>query len=230
MIIPVIPKEYAAVVGGGEVSGLIAPLVRGASLAVAADSGLEFMASHGLTPDIVVGDFDSCDRSVAREIKSGRCRVFTLPREKDITDTEAALDIVLKEGYRTVLVSGALGGNRIEHGIANFFLIETYARKGMDVILVSPRTSVTHVSGPGYAGISKRVFRGRPGDWVSLFPVTESAEGVVTGNLKFPLSSAVLKRGTTLGVSNEMLGEEAYVSAESGFLAVALTGREPSSD
>ncbi|MGI6632776.1 MAG: thiamine diphosphokinase [Bacillota bacterium] len=222
-MIPVFSGEYAVIVGGGDVSDLLLPFVRGASMIIAADSGAEFLESHGLTPGIFVGDFDSCGRETVCRVRASGCRVVSLPVEKDVTDSEAALNTAFAEGFRSAVVIGALGGDRIEHGIANLLLVERYAGQGMDVVLASPKTWICHVSGPGYAGFTRRAFRGRRGDWVSLFPITESAKGVTTENLKFPLLRATLTRGTTLGVSNQMLGEGGAVSAEEGFLAIALT-------
>lgn len=225
MAMPIISGDYAAVVGGGDVSRLLLPLLRGASLVVAADSGVRFLLSNRIMPDILVGDFDSCDAAAVERVKAGGRGVVALPVDKDVTDTEAALDILIGKGCKSVVLLGALGGNRPEHGIANLSLVERYAREGMDVTIVSPRTSVSHVSGPGYVGATERVWRGMPGDWVSLFPVTETVCGVTTANLKFPLLRATLLRGATLGVSNEMLGEEASVSAGSGFSLIVLTER-----
>ncbi len=219
-----IEGEYAVIVSGGEIGEnplhvqRVLDLLRGASLVVAADSGAAFLRRHGIVPDILVGDFDSCDPSTVDELESQGARVIRLSRHKDKTDTEVALDIVGDRGHRKVFVIGALGGARKEHSLANVMLAEPYARKGLDVLLVSGSTMVCSISDH-----SQRPFVGKAGDWISLFPVTRKVTGVSTYGLKFPLHEATLLRGSTYGVSNEMMGEEALVRIDRGFLLAVVT-------
>lgn len=219
--------EYVAVVSGGETTVQSLPLILGASSIVAADSGAEFLLRHGIIPWVLVGDFDSCDPGVVSCIREEGSKVITLPRDKDKTDTEVALDLACEEGFKEAALLGALGGDRTEHSMANLFLLETYAEKGLDVVIFHRDTVVFGLLGREDGSKSERSFRGKKGDWVSIFPVTGEVLGVTTAGLRFPLSGATLKRGTTLGTSNEMTGEEACVSAEKGFLLVVVTGESP---
>jgi len=218
-----IAPGYVAVVAGGDLSGDLLPLVRGASSVTAVDSGAHFLKRHGVLPSLLIGDFDSCDPDVVEHFRRNGVKVLALPRDKDKTDTELALDLACEEGFEEAVVLGALGGQRPEHSIANVFLLETCARRGLDVVLASGDTVVFALGGREFPSRHSRSFSGRKGDWVSLFPVTEEAGEVVTSGLRFPLAGAVLKRGTTLGTSNEMTGEEAAVSLETGFLLVVVT-------
>jgi hypothetical protein len=81
-VIPVFSGEYAVIVGGGDVSDLLLPFVRGASMIIAADSGAEFLESHGLTPGIFVGDFDSCGRETVCRVRASGCRGSLSPCRK----------------------------------------------------------------------------------------------------------------------------------------------------
>lgn len=219
--------EYVAVVSGGETTVQSLPLIMGASSIVAADSGAEFLLRHGIIPWVLVGDFDSCDPGVVSCIREEGSKVITLPRDKDKTDTEVALDLACEEGFKEAALLGALGGDRTEHSMANLFLLETYAEKGLDVVIFHRDTVIFGLLGPENGSKSERCFRGNKGDWVSVFPVTGEVLGVTTAGLRFPLSGATLKRGTTLGTSNEMAGEEACVCVERGFLLVVVTGESP---
>ncbi|HHW18912.1 MAG TPA: thiamine diphosphokinase [Firmicutes bacterium] len=223
-----IKKGFAAVVAGGETSGGEVNVLRSALKVIAADSGASFLRRCGIVPSVLVGDFDSCDPELVEDFRSRGVEVIELMRDKDKTDTEVALDLLLDEGFNTAVVLGALGGGRPEHALGNLFLIEKYSRCGMDVILWSERTRIFGIlAPPGKSGGSAgRKFWGNPGDWVSLFPVTSRVEGVTTSGLKFGLSGATLSRGSTLGVSNEMVSEEASCSITGGFLLVVVTGKE----
>ena len=119
-------------------------------IVIAADSGLDTLkryadafksgeAAHiDLTPDFIVGDFDSIsdvklidlyDRSGDTNIepcetagKRGAVRIERFPRDKDFTDTELALDAAFREASLQnaipfiTLIGG--GGGRLDHLLA----------------------------------------------------------------------------------------------------------------
>ncbi|HHY12884.1 MAG TPA: thiamine diphosphokinase [Firmicutes bacterium] len=221
---------YALVVAGGAIDAAERALVKRASLVVAADSGAEFLRQHNLTPDMIVGDFDSASPDTIACFRGMGISIFSLNRDKDKTDTEVALDLVTGKGFDAVIIIGGTRGRRLDHELANVFLIEHYARKGLDLILHSQDTVIFGIPGGevqygNRRRMQKRVFTGKPGDWVTILPVTPQVTGATTVNLKFPLSNATLYRGSTLGVSNEMLNTEASVSLKSGFALVVLNRR-----
>ena len=59
---------------------------------------------------------------------------------------------------------------------------------------------------------------GRPGDTVSLLPLTKTVEDVRTEGLLYPLRGETLWQGGTRGVSNQMAGERARVTHGAGAL------------
>lgn len=217
---------YAVVVAGGSKTESDLRVVERASLVVAADSGAEFLRQHKLVPDIVVGDFDSCHPDTVARFRDLGVPVVCLERDKDKTDTEVALDLIAGKGFDTAIIIGGTRGRRLDHELANVFLIEHYARKGMDVIIHSQDSVIFGVSGDeGGPAIRRRVFAGNPGDWVTIMPITSRVTGAVSSNLKFPLKDDVLYRGSTLGVSNEMLDSIASIAITSGFALVLLHPR-----
>jgi thiamine pyrophosphokinase len=60
--------------------------------------------------------------------------------------------------------------------------------------------------------------KGKPGDIVSLIPVSEVVEGVSTRGLRWQLDQAVLLQGNTRSVSNELITHSAEVNIETGKL------------
>ncbi len=220
-------QEFAVVVAGGDLDGSATALVKRASLIVAADRGALFLIRHNILPHVVVGDFDSCGLSEVEILRAKGSRIIGLQKDKDETDTEVALDTVANERFDRAVLLGALGGSRVEHSLANVFLLERYAKKGMDVSIWSGATRILWMAGYEYPYGGSRVICGSRGDFVSLIPVSEEVRGVTTAGLRFPLSNAVLRRGSTRGISNELLGSEAFVSVEEGFLLVVATGRIP---
>ena len=84
---------------------------------IAADSGLDRCLSAGITPDLVVGDFDSAKSDVPSGIESVRVKP-----EKDDTDTVLAANIAIERGYNELRFFCAVGG-RISHTLANIQML-----------------------------------------------------------------------------------------------------------
>ena len=80
---------------------------------ICADAGYETAERYGITPDLVVGDFDS-----AKTLPPKGNKVLTLPVEKDVTDTMYAVIKGFAKGYRSFVLVGCLGGARFDHSTA----------------------------------------------------------------------------------------------------------------
>ncbi|MHB9057307.1 MAG: thiamine diphosphokinase [Bacillota bacterium] len=181
------------------------------------DGGAAVALNLGLVPDLVLGDFDSLSpKDYARVIELG-CPVQRYPVEKDMTDSELALDYLAEAKAGPVLMTGAFGG-RFDHALANLALLPRFADRGLEVVIDDGDTRAVLV-GPGHPA----TVEGEPGDIVSLFPDTVTCSGVTLEGLKYPLSGATLVRGTTLGVSNALIGRSAKVSLTDGRLIAVLT-------
>jgi len=87
----------------------------------AADSGVEKALKLGFSVDVAIGDFDSIkDPSLLNTLTLKR-----LPRDKDITDTEAALQLIRERNYiHYVLIGG--GGRRFDHSLHLYSLFAKY--------------------------------------------------------------------------------------------------------
>ena len=185
---------------------------------IAADSGARTAFSYGLTPAVIVGDFDSLHMS-EQEIRNRGSEFMRAPVEKDETDTELALQIGLERGATRITLLGALGGARFEHTIANVLLLTGF-----------PDTPIHIVDGPSICwllhGPSSTAISGQPDDLLSLFPLAGNATGVTTTNLYYPLHNDTLAFGKPRGVSNKLTSTEATVSLESGMLLVIYTNAE----
>jgi thiamine pyrophosphokinase len=90
-------------------------------LVCAADSGLDTAVSMGYAVDTAIGDFDSLDNHGLLE----HVAHVRLPRDKDVTDTEAVLQLIHAQGFtRYVLIGG--GEGRFDHLLHLYGLFATY--------------------------------------------------------------------------------------------------------
>ena len=211
---------HAVVVAGSLLVGeLDRSAVEGAGLLVAVDGGADALARVGLVPALLVGDLDSISPEALADLRSRDVEVLALPTAKDETDTEAALRLAIERGATRITVFNALGGPRLDHLLGNLLLLSAPWLAPVQVTLVDGLHKAFLVKGDG-------VVTGRPGDTVSLLPLTEAVQDVHTEGLLYPLSGEALLQGATRGVSNEMTGESARVThGEGALLLIHYRGR-----
>src|SRR2546428_11455099 len=94
-----------------------------ADMFIAADGGAATALEFGCTPRIVVGDFDSLDGLLLEDLGKRGSEIRRAAVEKDETDTELAVQVAIDEGATRITLAGALGGARLDHNMANIFLL-----------------------------------------------------------------------------------------------------------
>ncbi|MDI6870296.1 MAG: thiamine diphosphokinase [Bacillota bacterium] len=228
-------KKTGVVVGHGCFDGTEAEreILRQADVVVAADGGARYAWEAGRRAEVVVGDGDSLgealsEKETERPAFLRGCRIVRVPREKDETDLELALDEAVRLGCREVVFLGALGG-RLDHTLANLQLLAAAAERGVKASLVDADRRVYLLAAGdtlkgGESALDVLELSGRPGEYVSLLPVTPVAAGIWTEGLKYPLQGEDLYFGRARGVSNEFLAEQARVCLTSGMLLVVVPG------
>jgi thiamine pyrophosphokinase len=194
--------------------------VPAAGTVVAADGGLERAAALGLEVDVVVGDLDSVSSAALSRAEAAGTRIVRHPVAKDATDLELALDEAAALGARRVLVVASAGG-RLDHLAASLLLLgaDRYGAVELDALVGDALVHVVR---------GERTLRGRRGDLLTLLPLYGGAKGVTTSGLEYALADESLEPGSTRGVSNVFVGDEAHVTVASGvLLAIRPQGAAP---
>lgn len=189
--------------------------IAAADLVIAADKGAMTALQYGRTPAIIVGDFDSLTIPTDDLAKMG-CELVQVAAEKDETDTELAVQIVIIRGANSITLLGGLGGERFDHAMANILLLADF--EDISIRLVDSPSVCWLLRGPGNTCIE-----GQPGDLLSLLPLTGEASEIRTQGLYYPLKGETLRFGKSRGVSNVFTGEQAEVSLGNGMLLVIYT-------
>lgn len=177
---------------------------------IAVDGGFASLEAIGRKPDMALGDFDSLGY-----VPKG-LRVAQFSSHKDKSDMELALDRARSMRYDEVYVYGGLG-RRLDHTLANLQLFALYSEKGLFVTAVDEDTSVVFITGPDTFEMPA-VEAGT----VSVFSMNDRAEGVFERGLAYELDDAVLTNRTSLGLSNELIGEAVMIGVEKGTIAIFL--------
>jgi thiamine pyrophosphokinase len=196
----------------------------GAQDVIAADGGLAKAAGAGLVPTLLVGDLDSVPPERLAAAIDGGLPVRRASVDKDESDAELALLEAVARGATRVTVLGAFGGPRLDHELANIWLLAHPATAGLEVVLLDATTRVRLIVAPGPDGQpATRVVAGPTGTTVSLLPLGEGVLGVTTSGLRYPLRDEPLALGPARGLSNVRIDADASVTVRVGRLLVIET-------
>ena len=185
--------------------GLIAPLEKD-DFIIAADGGLKHTEKLGITPNGILGDFDSLGYTPEGST------VF--PVEKDDTDAMLAVRRGLSLGYRDFVLYGSLDGPRLDHTVANFQTLQFLCDHGAHGYLIGKDYMVTAIKQASlhFDAACTGIF--------SVFCMGEDAQSVTIKGGKYEAENVTLSAGFPLGVSNHFAGKDVTISVEKGSLLV----------
>ncbi len=193
-------------------SQLPPPGLRPDDVIVCADSGLAYALRCGITPHILLGDFDSYTDPLPSAPE-----IIRLPAEKDDTDTQFALRLGLERGIREFLIAGGIGG-RLDHTLGALSTLNFAVSQGATALMTDGNQWVEVLKGP-----VTRTYKADGTKYFSLISLTEECEGITLEGFKYSLENASLPFDTALGVSNEIVSPTAFLSVKKGRLAVIRT-------
>ena len=186
---------------------------------LAADKGLEFFITAGITPDLIVGDFDSLSpEGKAYMEKLPQTSIRRLKPEKDDSDTQSAVNLAISQGAKDILILGGTG-TRLDHVMANLGLLLSGKEQGVNIRLADVNNFITLVDN-GTVLHKDRQY----GKYVSFFSVGGDVTGLTLEGFKYPLYEHHLRFAESgLTVSNEIQDPEARITFDQGNLLMLMT-------
>lgn len=184
------------------------------SLIIAADHGLIPADRMGIRPDYIVGDFDSVPEELVEKYNILSTPIQTFPREKDKTDTQIAIELALMNNAGTIDILGATG-SRLDHVFANVHLLLLPLQLNIDACILDSNNKI-YLKKESFFISQKEQY----GNFVSLLPFSEKVRGLTLKGFKYPLNQIILSAGSSLGISNEIIEDEAAVEFAKGVLLV----------
>ena len=182
---------------------------------IAADSGMNFLHRNHIVPNVIAGDFDSVSsESLEYFQKLKEVEVLRLNPIKDDTDTEYVIREAIRRGAKEITILGATG-TRLDHVLANMYLLGIGFENNVSISIVDTHNRIRMISQSLTIAKEKQF-----GDYVSVLPVAGTAYDVTLKGMKYPLQDAVLQQFSSVGVSNEIVGEVAEITVTEGTLLV----------
>lgn len=182
---------------------------------LAADSGMNALYAAAVTPDIIIGDFDSADKKILAFFQQNKEIDFcTLNPEKDDTDTEFAIRESIRRGADSITIIGGTG-TRLDHVLGNISLLGIGLEEGVRMELLDAHNRICMID--HWVTLKKKE---QYGNYLSLIPYNGNVTGVTLKGLKYPLHDYTMGGFNSLGISNEIVDDEASIELTSGQLLV----------
>ncbi len=178
---------------------------------ICVDGGYVLAQNAGLSPNLIVGDFDSAPLP-----NNLSCEIIELPKDKDDTDTIFALRQALNKGFININILGGLGG-RADHGIG---LLQTLAfgkDLGGNLRLIDGQNTLFIIENQEVT-IPKET-----GKNLSLLCFSDTCTNINATGTKYIIKNKSLTSSYPLGLSNTIVENEAKISVGTGKLIVVIS-------
>ena len=182
------------------------------ALFIGVDRGALVLINEGFKVDVAIGDFDSVSDSEFALIEKHVDKIISLPRDKDMTDTEAAIEYVIGQGDFDIRLFGTLGG-RLDHEFASTVLLLRYAKRGISIDMVNSGNCVKVVACGDHEIVTTH-------GYVSFFALGGLVSNLKLVGFKYNLQGYNLESDDPLCVSNEIVSESVKISFDSGYLLI----------
>lgn len=206
---------------------------------IAVDGGYDYAMHLGITPDLIIGDFDSMDNHLTEKklinnrseddkenLNSAGIPVMSFPPEKDYTDMMLAAMKAVESGFKTILIYGGTGG-RPDHTYANIQLLSWIAEHGSRAYLFDENFTMTAITDSrmnlfsSYRPDKQSGFITSHGfGYISVFSLSDVSEGVTINGLKYETDNLSLNRFHALGTSNEFTDSDCSIEVKKGTLLI----------
>ena len=199
--------------GGAKIENYSFIKISNDAFIIAADSGISHLKGFGVEPDIIMGDFDSCE--VPTEYN---CEIVRFKPEKDDTDLMIAVKKALSLGFDKIFILGATGG-RFDHTIAALQTLEYIFEHGSYGALFDENNAVY------IQGVGKSRYKADKNCYFSVLSLTDESVVSISGT-KYELQDSVIARSFPLGVSNEFVKEYAVIELSKGKVLIIYSKKE----
>lgn len=184
---------------------------------IAIDKGLVVADDLDIKLDYIVGDFDSVPSNIFIKYKE-LPEVIIYPRVKDETDTELGLNLAIELGHEYAIdeihIIGATG-TRIDHLLVNIYLLKNSNDQGINAIIIDEYNKI-YLKDKSFSIRKSNQY----GDFISLIPYSDEIEIQSLKGFKYELDNKTFYMNSSLGISNEIVLDEAFVEFEGGILIV----------
>lgn len=179
------------------------------SFIIAADSGYIHSKNAGITPDLIVGDFDSSVMPQDSE------NILQLPKIKNDTDTFYCIKEAIKRGADEIELFCAIG-SRADHSYSNLLALNYCLDNNVKAKIIDFKNIIS-VHNKSFE-IHKSKFK-----YFSLFAFMEDVEGLTITGAAYNLNNKTLLVSDPIGQSNEFKDNKVNIDFKKGKIMLILS-------
>lgn len=169
---------------------------------ICADGGYDTAKKADITPDIIIGDFDSSLTEIDNKLKK-----IILPVEKDDTDSIYCIKYGISKGYKEFLLLGATG-SRADHLYANLSLLKFACNKGCTAVLKDSKADIYYTESSLSLHCNSCT--------VSVFAFGCSEATITLEGFKYSADNLVMTSDFPIGTSNIATADTSVITVHSG--------------
>ena len=217
------------VISGGDFYDAPGSLYDEADFVIACDKGWNYAKKLGFMPDVVIGDFDSCEMPPVEgdaDVPEGDTatsesapKIIKLSRDKLDSDTLAAVKYAETQECTDFTFICAAGG-RFDHFFCNIQSLSYAAQRYSKARLLSQNEEIYVIKNTSIEIAKKE------GWSLSVFSLCDESRGIAEKGTRWQLNDAVMNNSAPYGLSNEWADAKAVISVEEGTLIIILSKME----
>ena len=169
---------------------------------ISADSGYEKCKRLSISPDLILGDFDSAEKPET-DIET-----ILLPVRKDETDTAYAVKEAVRRGFNDILILGGIG-SRIDHTYGNVLSLNYCADRNINAFMINKKNKIQVLT-------NDYSFEKDGYDYLSLFALFGNCTGLTTRGTEYNLTDYTLTPDCPLAQSNIFKDSRVDIKFKSG--------------
>lgn len=180
---------------------------------IAVDNGLKILNEINIEPNHIVGDFDTVKSEILDLYKADTSiKIHSFNPIKDNTDTDIAIRLAVELKSNQIIILGAIG-TRIDHLLGNIHVLKYALDNNIECKIIDENNELQLINKTMI--LKKKEINKK---YISLIPLTEKVENINLKGFKYELENGTLTMGSSLGISNEIIAEEAIIEFNNGIL------------
>ncbi|MCA9508142.1 MAG: thiamine diphosphokinase [Myxococcales bacterium] len=177
-----------------------------ASSLLAADGAASWCFDHNFSPDLVIGDMDSCSRLTIP---------FVHVEDQNSNDLEKVFKYCMEKNLKNLLVMGAFG-LRADHFLTNIFVLNKYSLH-LNIFFIDDQ-QMAFICPPN----KHLLISGSNLSYFSLYPLAHQVGPINTEGVLYPLKNEYLSIHNSLGTLNKISHNTISLRCQSQNLLVLL--------
>lgn len=185
---------------------------------IAVDNGLKILNEINVKPNHIVGDFDTVNKEILDLYKKDTSiKIHRFNPIKDNTDTDIAIRLAVELYSDEIIIIGGIG-TRIDHVLGNIQVLKYALDNKVKCEIIDENNEIQLINKT--TALNKYEIDKK---YVSLIPLTEKVENINLKGFKYELENGELTIGSSLGISNEIVEEQAIIEFSNGILIMIFS-------